>query len=162
MHPSCQTLGPKSMNAKSARSYGTRTSLRSSFPVGTQVLSPPPGLESRFARAVRASPASAPPALCRERAIPSRARWVTLVRQSIQSRAFAQALCFMQEKNRSALSRELPLSCTHRRPPTVALRHAVSQAVPLQRSWCRPPRPNPSVEGTAKRLRLLSAPHLER
>jgi hypothetical protein len=23
-------------------------------------------------------------------------------------------------------------------------------------------RPNPSVEGTAKRLRLLSAPHLER
>ena len=153
---------PSYMNSTAAPCYASRASFRSSFPVETPVLALPLGIESRSARAVRPLAAGAPSALCRERAIPSRARWVTLVRQSIQSRAFAQALCFMQEKNRSALSRELPLSCTHRRPPTVALRHAVSQAVPLQRSWCRPPRPNPSVEGTTKRLRLLSAPHLER
>ena len=153
---------PSCMNTNSAPSYATRTSLRSSFSVATRVLSPPLGLESRFARAVRDSPASAPPALCRERANPSRPWSGPLVQQSIQNRAFVHPQCFMQEKIPPAVLRKVSRSCTRRGPSTAAVRHAVSQAVPLQRSWCRQPRPNPSVEGTAKRLRLLSAPHLER
>ena len=150
------------MNSTAASCYAARASLRSSFHVGTVVVSPPLGLKSRFARAVRASPASARPALCRERAIPSRSWSSPLVQQGIQNRAFVQPQCFMQEKPPPAICRNLSRSCNPRCPSTAAVRHAVSQAVLLQRSWCRPPWPNPSVEGTAKRLRLLSAPHLER
>ena len=153
---------PSRMNSTAAPCYAARASVRHGFPVGTLVLSPPLGLKSRFARAVRASPASAPPALCRERANPSRPWSGPLVQQSIQNRTFAQPQCFMQEKMPSAVLCKVSRSCIRRGPSTAAVRHAVSQAVPLQRSWCRQPRPNPSVEGTAKRLRLLSAPHLER
>ena len=160
--PLMSNVRPASVNTNSAPSYATRTSLRSSFPVGTQVLSPPPGLESRFARAVRASPASAPPALCGERAIPSRVRAALLVKQSIQNRTFVQVQCSMQEKVPSLVPHELSRSCTRCRPSTSSLTQLVSKKVAAQRSWWRQPRPNPSVEGTAKRLRLLSAPHLER
>ena len=150
------------MNSTAAPCYALRASSRSSFRVGTRVLYPSPGLKSRFARAVRPLAAGAPPALCSARAIPSRARSVPLVKQSIQNRAFIQALCCMQEKTQPSVLREVSRSCSRRCPSTAAVRHAVSQAVPLQRSWCRQPRPNPSVEGMAKRLRLLSTPHLER
>ena len=153
---------PSCMNTNSALSYAARASFQSSSPIGTLVPSPPLGLRSRFARAVRASPAGAPPALCRERANPSRPWAGPLVQQSIQNRAFVHALCFVQEKVPSSVLHKVPRSCTRRCPSTAAVRHAVSKAVALQRPRCRQPRPNPSVEGTAKRLRLLSAPHLER
>ena len=153
---------PSYMNSTAAPCCAARTSLRNAFHVGTLVLSPPLGRKSRSARAVRPSAAGAPPALCRERAIPSPARSVPLATQSLQNRAFAQTRCSMQEKVPSSNFREVSRSCTRRCPSTAAVRHAVSQAVPLQRSWCRQPRPNPSVEGMAKRLRLLSAAYLKR
>ena len=153
---------PSSMNSTAASCYATQASTRSGFHVGTRVLSPPLGLKSRFARAVRPRAAGAPPALCSARANPSRLHPGPLVRQSIPNGAFGQPQCFIQEKVQSAVLHKVSRSCTRRYPSTAAVRHAVSNAVSRQSSWCRPPRPNPSVEGTAKRLRLLSAPHLER
>ena len=150
------------MNTWSAPSYATKASMRSSLSEGTLVLSPPLGLRPRSARAVRALPTGAPPALCRERAISSRARSVHLVKQSTTNRAFVQAKRFKQEKVFSLVRHELSRLCTRFRPPTPAVRQLVSKKVAAQRSWCRQPRPNPSVEGMAKRLRLLSTPHLER
>jgi hypothetical protein len=89
---------PTSVNTISARSYATRASLRSGLAVGARAISPTLALKSRFARAVRASPASAPPALCRERAIRSRSRSVPLVKQSTHNRAFVQPQSFIQER----------------------------------------------------------------
>ena len=160
--PLMSNVRPSYMNSTAAPCYASRASFRSSFPLETPVLALPLGIESRSARAVRASPAGAPPALCRERANPSRPWAGPLVQQSIQNRAFVHALCFVQEKVPSSVLHKVPRSCTRRCPSTAAVRHAVSKAVALQRPRCRQPRPNPSVEGTAKRLRLLSAPHLER
>ena len=150
------------MNTKSAPSYAKRTSMRSSFPVGDRVLSPPLSLKSRSAQAVRALPAGAPLTLCSERATPSRARAASLARQSIQNRVFVHAPSFWQEEVLSLVSHELSRSCTRFCPSTSSGRQLVSKRGVAQRSWWRQPRPNPSVEGTAKRLRLLSAPHLER
>ena len=153
---------PTSMNTTSASSCSARTSLRRSFHAWNRVPSEPLSLRSRFAQAILALPVGAPIALCSERAIPSRARSVPLVKQSIQTRVFVQAPSFGQEKVPSAALREVSRSCICRSTSTAAVRSRVSQAAPLHRSWCRPPRPNPSVEGMAKRLRLLSTPHLER
>ena len=153
---------PTHMNSTAAPCHATRASVRSRFHVGTRVLSPLRGFGSRPARAVRPSAAGAPPALCRERAISSRARSVHLVKQSTKNRAFVQAKRFKQEKVFSLVRHELSRLCTRFRPPTPAVRQLVSKKVAAQRSWCRQPRPNPSVEGMAKRLRLLSTPHLER
>jgi hypothetical protein len=162
VYPSCQTLGPKSVNTKSARSYATRVSTRSSLSEGSLVLSPPRGLESRLARAVRALPANAPPELCRERATPSCSKSVPLVKQSIQKRAFVHLRCFMQEKVPSSLPHALPRLGTHCCPPTSAVRKLVSKRVVVQRSRWRQPRPNPFIEGMPKRLRLLCTPHVKR
>ena len=153
---------PSYMNSIAASCYAARASLRSSCPVGTRVPSPPLGLKSRFARAVRASPAGAPLALCRERAIPPRAQAAPLVKQSIQNRPFVQPQCFMQEKVPSLVPRELSRLGTRCCPSTPSVRQPVSKRMAAQRSWWRQPRPNPSVEGTHKRLRLLRPPHLER
>ena len=150
------------MNTTSPPSHSARTSLRRSFHAGNRMPSEPLSLKSRPARAARPSAIGAPLALCRQRATLSHSRVVLLVKQGIRNRAFVHAPSFGQEKVASAALREVPRSCICRSTSTAALGHRVSQAVLLQRSWCRPPRPNPSVEGTAKRLRLLSAPHLER
>ena len=160
--PLMSNVRPSYMNSTAASCYAARASLRSSFHVATRVLHPPLGLVSRSARAVRSLAAGAPLALCCKRANPSLARSVPLVKRGNKNRAFARALCFMQEKMPPTVLRKVSRSCSRRCPSTGAVRHAVSQAVPLQRSWCRQPRPNPSVEGMAKRLRLLSTPHLER
>ena len=162
MHPSCQTLGPKSMNTKSAPSYATRVSMRSSPSEGTLVLSPSLGLKSRSARAVRALPAGAPLALCRERAIPSRSRPVLLVKQSIRNRAFVHLRCFMQEKVPSLASHKLSRLGTQCCLSTSSVIQLVSKRVAAQRSWWRQPRPNPFIEGMPKRLRLLCTPHVKR
>ena len=157
------------MNTTARLSFVTKVSLRHRSLGSSCSASPRLGLGSRSARAVRALAAGAPPALRPVRATPLPSRPVPFAKQSIQNRAFVHAPCFMQEptatfgrRKASRSARHQSLSCTHRCPPTLAVRHAVSQAVAAQRSWCRPPRPNPSVEGTAKRLRLLSTPHLER
>ena len=136
------------MNANSAPSCATRLPLRSSFPVGTRALSPPLGLTSRFVRAVRASPASAPPALCQERATLSCSRSVPLAKQSIQNRAFVHLRCFMQEKVSSLVPHELSRLGIRCCPSTSAVMQLVSKRAATQRSWWRHPRPNPSIERT--------------
>ena len=153
---------PTSMNTTAGLSHVEEVCPRHRSRGRTCTASAKPGLKSRSARAVRPLAAGAPPALCQERATPSRSWSVPLVRQGIQNRAFVQVPRSMQAKIPSAGLRKLSRSCIRRCSSTAAVRHAVSQALPLQRSWCRQPRPHPSVEGTDKRLRLLSAPHLER
>ena len=160
--PLMSNVRPTSVNSKSARCHATRASLRSIHPVGTRVLSPPLGLKSLFARAVRASPASAPLALCRERTTPSRSQSVRLVTHSIQNRALVHPRSGMQENVPSLVHRELSRLGARFCPSTSSARQLVSKRVAARRMWCRPPRPNPAVEGTAKRLRLSSAPHLAR
>ena len=160
--PVISNVRPTSVNANSASSHATRASFHNSLPVGTRVLSPPLSLKSRFARAVRPLAAGAPPELCQERETPSRSWSGPLVLQSIQNRAFVHAQRCMQEKVVTFVFHETSRSCAHRGSPTLAETPAVSKRAAAQRSWCRQPRPNPSVEGMAKRLRLLSTPHLER
>ena len=120
------------------------------------------GGKSRFARAVRASPAGAPVPLCYERAMPSRARAILLAKRSIQNRAFVDVPSFGQENVLSLVVHEVSRSCTRFCPSTSSEITLVAKRVAAQRSWWRQPRPNPSVEGMAKRLRLLATPHLER
>ena len=154
---------PTSVNADSTPFCTARASLRSScLPVGTRVLSPPLGVKSRFARAIRALPAGVPPALCSQRAIPSRARAVPPVNQSIRNRALVHLWRFMQEKVPSLVPHERSRLGTRICPSTSSVRQLASKKAAAHRSWWRQPRPNPAVEGTVKRLRLLSAPHLER
>ena len=152
----------KSVNTGLAPSNATKASFRGSPIVGARVLSPPLDLKSRFMPAVRASPASAPPSLCRERAIPSRSRSVLPVKQSIQNRAFVQLRCFMQEKIPSVALRTVSRPGTCRCSSTPGAVQLVSSRVATQRSWWRQPRPNPFIEGTHKRLRLLRPPHVKR
>ena len=139
---------PASMNANSTPSYATRRSLRGSFPVGTCAISQPLGLTSRVVRAVRASPASAPPALCQERATLSCSRSVPLAKQSIQNRAFVHLRCFMQEKVSSLVPHELSRLGIRCCPSTSAVIQLVSKRAATQRSWWRHPRPNPFIERT--------------
>ena len=153
---------PSCMNTTSAPSRTAVTSLRCRFHAGGCVRSPPLGRESRFARAARPSAVGAPPALCRERAIPFRSRSVPLRMQGTQNRAFVRTPCCWQEKIPPALLLSVSRSCTRCCSSSSAVRPLVSKKVAAQRSWWRQPRPNPSVEGMAKRLRLLSTPHLER
>ena len=153
---------PACMNTTSAPSCTAVTSLRCRFHPGGCVLSPPLGRKSRFARAVRPSAVGAPSALCRERATPVHSRSVPMVMQGIQNRAFVQTSCCWQEKMPPAVLHKVSRSWTRRCSSASAVRPLVSKKVAAQRSWWRQPRPNPSVEGMAKRLRLLSTPHLER
>ena len=145
---------PPSVNANSAPSCATRPSLRSSFPVGTGALSPPLGITSRVVRAVRASPASAPPALCQERAILSCSRSVPLAKQSIQNRAFVHLRCFVQEKVSSLVPHDLSRLGIRRCPSTSAVIQLVSKSAATQRSWWRHPRPNPFIERTRTGMAL--------
>ena len=160
---------PKYMNATARLSCVTKVLLRHRSHGNNRAVSPRLGLGSWSARAVRPLAARALPALRPERATPLPSRSVPFVRQTIQNRAFVHAPCFMQEptatfgrRKASRCARHRSHSCTHRCPPTLAVRHAVSEAAPVPRPWCRSPRPNPTVEGTVKRLRLLTAPHLKR
>ena len=160
--PLMSNVRPTSVNTRSAPSNATKTSFRGSPFVGARVLSPPLDLKSRFVPAVRASPASAPLALCRERTTPSRSQSVRLVTHSIQNRALVHPRSGMQENVPSLVHRELSRLGARFCPSTSSARQLVSKRVAARRMWCRPPRPNPAVEGTAKRLRLSSAPHLAR
>ena len=157
------------MNATTRLSCFVKVSLRHRSLGSSCSASPRPGLGLRSARAVRPLAAGAPPARRPERETPRPSRSVPFTKQSIQNRAFVHAPCFMQEptatfgrRKASRCAGHQSRFCTYRCPPTLAVRHAVSQAAPAQRPWRRSPRPNPSVEGTAKRLRLLPAPHLKR
>ena len=139
---------PSNMNANSAPSCATRPSLRSSFPVGTGALSPPLGITSRVVLAGRASPASAPPALCQEGATLTCSRSVPLVKQTIQNRAFVHLRCCMQEKVSSLVPHKLSRLGIRCCLSTSAVMQLVAKRAATQRSWWRHPRPNPSIERT--------------
>ena len=139
---------PSSMNANSAPKRATRASLRGGLPVGTRALSPPLDITSRVVRAVRASPASAPPALCQERATVSCSRSVPFGKQSIQNRAFVHRRYFMKEKVSSLVPHKLSRLGIRSCPPTSAVIQLVSKRAVTQRSWWRHPRPNPFIERT--------------
>ena len=146
--PLMSNVKPPSMNANSAPSCATRPSLRSSFPVGTRALSLSLGLTSRVVRAVRASPASAPPKLCQEGATLPCSLSVPLAKQSIQNRAFVHLRYFMKEKVSSLVPHELSPLGIRCCPPTSAVIQLVSKRAATQRSWWRHPRPNPFIERT--------------
>jgi hypothetical protein len=158
---------PFHMKATVAPSYAPRVAERISSLGGS--LAVPHRVECRLraARAARPSAVGAPPAVCRELSLHSRS--VPLVKQSLQSAAFVHARCFMQELTATILrcSASGSAQCKARRSrnyraSTPAARQLVSKRVAAQRSWCRLPRPNPSIEGMPKRLRLLCTPHVKR
>ena len=153
---------PFHMKVTAAPSYAPRVSKRISSLGGSRAVLPRMECRVRAARAARPSAVGAPPAICRERAIPSRSRSVLLVKQSIQNRAFVQPQCFMQEKVPSAVLRTVSRPGNSRCSRTAGAVQLVSSRVATQRSWWRQPRPNPSIEGTHKRLRLLRPPHVKR
>jgi hypothetical protein len=153
---------PSCMNTNAAPSYAAFASERISSSGGSLAVLPRVECRSWAARAARPSAVSAPPALCRERAIPSRSRSVPLVKQSIQNQAFVQAWCRWQEKTPSAVLHKVSRSGTVGCSSSAAVRQLVSKRVAAQRSRCRPSRPNPSIEGMPKRLRLLRTPHVKR
>ena len=159
MHPSCQTLGPKSMKETAAPSHAPRVSVRISSLGGSQAVLP--RVDCKL-RAARPSAVNAPPALCRERTIPSRSSSVPLVTQNIQNRAVIHRRRFMQERVLSLVPCELSRLGTRCCPSTSSVRQLVSKRVAAQRSWWRQPRPNPAIEGMPKRLRLLVTPHIQR
>jgi hypothetical protein len=160
--PFMSNVRPSCMNANAAPSYAALASERISSLRGSLAVLPRVECRSRAARAARPSAVSAPLPLCRERTIPSRSRSVPLVKQSIQNRAFVQARCRRQEKTTSAVFHKVSRSGTVRCSSSAAVRQLVSERVAAQRSRCRLSRPNPSIEGMPKRLRLLCTPHVKR
>jgi hypothetical protein len=153
---------PSHMKTTAAPCYTANVSKRISSLGGSLAVLPRVECTARAERAARPSAVGAPPALCRERAIPSHSRSVPLVKQSIQNRAFVQARRCWQEKIPSAVLHTLSRSGTLRCSSSAAVRQLVSKRAAAQRSWCRPSRPNPSIEGMPKRLRLLCTPHVQR
>jgi hypothetical protein len=153
---------PSCMNTNSAPSYASRVSERIGSLSGRLAVLPRVECRLRAVRAARPSAVGAPPALCRERANTSRLWSGPLVQQSIQNQAFVQPQCFMQEKVSSAVLRTASRPGTCRCSSTAGAIQLVSSRVARQRSWWRQPRPNPSIEGTHKRLRLLRPPHVKR
>jgi hypothetical protein len=160
------TVRPFCMNSEASLCYAARPSLRRSFRAGTLVSSPPAGLGTQFARAVRPSAAGAPPALFPKRAAPSCSCLGLLVKQSTQNRAFFCAQCCRQEQLATSGPRRASHFARHQTrwcADTCSLTLAAKiEGISAHRSWRHRPRPNPSIEGTHKRLRLLRSPHVKR
>jgi hypothetical protein len=134
-------------------------------------LAVPPRMDSRLrtARAARPSAVGAPLAIRRERRLSFYSRAALLVKQELQNAAFVHARCAMQEPTTTILQFSASRSAQSKArwsgtcgPSKPAVRQLVSKRVAVRRSWCRPPRPNPSIEGMPKRLRLLCTPHVKR
>ena len=160
--PLKSNVRPSCMKANSAPSYAENSSQRISSLDGSQAVLPRVECTSRAAWAARPSAVGAPPALCRESELSFHSRSGSPVEHKLQNLAFVHA-CFIKEQTATILH-----CCasgfarnTVRRPKP-AERQLVSKRAAVQSSWCRPPRPNPSIEGMHKRLRLLCTPHVKR
>ena len=150
------------MNANSAPGYAENASKRISSLGGSLAVLPRVECGSRVARAARPLAVGAPPALCRERDLSFYSCSVSLVKQTLQNSGFVHAR-FIKEPTATVFH----CSGLHFAQNTVrrsrpAERRLVSKRAAVQRSWCRPSRPNPSIEGMPKRLRLLRTPHVKR
>jgi hypothetical protein len=150
---------PFHMKATATPSYAPSVSKRISSLGGSLAVLPRVECRLRVARAARPSAVGAPPAICRERKLSLKSNSGMPVKQNS---AFVHAR-FMKEPTATVFH----CSGLHFAQNTVrrsrsAERQLVSKRVAVQRSWCRPPRPNPSIEGMPKRLRLLCTPHVKR
>jgi hypothetical protein len=153
---------PSCMNANAEPSYAANVSKRISSLSGSLAVLPRVESRSRAARAARPSAVGARPALCREREFSFHSRSGSLVKQKLQNSAFVHA-CFIKEPTATVFqcsASGFAQNTVRRSRP--AKRQLVAKRVAVQRSWCRPPRPNPSIEGMPKRLRLLCTPHVKR
>jgi hypothetical protein len=160
---------PFHMKATATPSYAPRVSEQISTLGGSRAVLPRIECRLRAARAARPSAVGAPPALCRERELSFHSRSALLVKQRLQNAAFVHARCLMQEPTAAILQCSASHSAQGKarwsgicRASTPAVRQLVSKSVAAQRSWWRQPRPNPSIEGMPKRLRLLCTPHVKR
>ena len=150
---------PSCMKTTAAPSYAASASKRISSLGGSSAVLLRTECRLRAARAARPSAVGAPPALCRERKLSLNSNSGSLVKQNL---AFVHAR-FVETPTATAFH----CSGLHFAQNTVrrsgpAERQLVSKRAAVQRSWCRPSRPNPSIEGMPKRLRLLCTPHVKR
>jgi hypothetical protein len=160
--PLMSNVRPSCMNATSAPSYAENASQRISSLSGSLAVLPRTERRSRAARAACPSAVGAPPALCRERELSFHSCSVSLVKQRLQNAASGHAR-FIKEPTATVFHCSgLHFAQNTVRQSRPAERQLVSKRAALQRSWCRPPRPNPSIEGMPKRLRLLCPPHVKR
>jgi hypothetical protein len=141
-------------------SRAPRVSERISSLSGRMAVLPRVERRLRTARATRPSEVGAPPATCQEGELSFHPRFGSLVKQRPQTSAFGHARCFMLEP--TATTSASRFAQRKARRSSSGARQLVSKRVAGQRSWCRPPRPNPSIEGMPKRLRLLCTPHVKR
>jgi hypothetical protein len=153
---------PSCMKTTSAPSYAACASKRISSLDGSLAVLPRTECRLRAARAARPSAVGAPPALCREGELPFHSCSGSLVKQRPQNSAFVQ-VSFIKEPTATVFQCSASgfAQNTVRRSRS-AERQLVSKRAAVQRSWCRPSRPNPSIEGMHKRLRLLCTPHVKR
>jgi hypothetical protein len=153
---------PFHMKTTDAPSYAESVSERISSLGGSLAVLPRVERRLRAARAARPSAVGAPPALCRERELSFHSCSGSLVKQRPQNSAFVHAH-FVKEPTATILKCSgsgFAQNTVRRSRP--AERQLVSKRAAVQSSWCRPPRPNPSIEGMPKRLRLLRTPHVKR
>ena len=150
---------PSCMNVTSARIYAANVPARISSLGGRRAVPERVECRSRVARAARPSAVGARPALCREMEFSFHSHSGSLVKQNS---AFVQAR-FIKEPTATVFrcSGLYFAQDTVRRSRSAEIR-LVSKRAAVQRSWCRPSRPNPSIEGMPKRLRLLCTPHVKR
>jgi hypothetical protein len=153
---------PSCMNANSAPSYAENVPERISSLGGSQAVLPRVEGWLRVARAARPSAVGAPPALCRERRLSFHSCSGSPMKQRLQNSAFVHVR-FIKEQTATILW------CSAfgfdqnmvRRSKSAEIR-LVSKRAAVQRPRWRPSRPNPSIEGMPKRLRLLCTPHVKR
>ena len=150
---------PSCMNTNSALSYAANVPERSSSLGGSSAVLPRVECRSRAARAARPSAVGAPPALCRTMKLLFHSHSGSLVKQNS---AFVHAR-FIKEPTATVFHcGGLHFAQNTVRRSRLAERKLVSKREAMQSSWCRPSRPNLSIEGMPKRLRLLCTPHVKR
>ena len=153
---------PSHMKTTAAPSYAENASERISSLGGSLAVLPRKECQSRAARAARPSAVGAPPALCRERELSFHSHSGSLVKQRPQNSAIVQAR-FIKEPTATVFHcGGLHFAQNTVRRSRLAERKLVSKRAAMQSSWCRPSRPNLSIEGMPKRLRLLCTPHVKR
>ena len=153
---------PFHMKVAAAPSYAPRVSKRISSLGGSRNVLPRVECRLRAARAARPPAVGAPPALCRERDLSFHSWSGSPVKQGLQNSAFVHVR-FIKEQTATILRcSALGFAQNMLRRSRSAEMRLVSKRAAVQRSWCRPSRPNPSIEGMPKRLRLLVIPHVKR
>jgi hypothetical protein len=157
--PLMSNVRPSCMKATAAPSYAANASERISSLGGSQAVLPRVEYGLRAARAARPSAVGAPPALCRERKLSFHSCSGSLVKQNsvvVYARFIKEPTAAILQCSASGFAQN---TIRRSRPAEIRL---VSKRAALQRSWCRLSRPNPSIEGKTKMLRISFSPHVKR